>query len=449
MCCILIVGLILCLFSGPLFAAPGTFYKDVKIGNWYYEPVKYATEHKLMNGMGDRIFAPHHDLTRAMFVQVIYNLDGSPSVNNDTATFSDVDSGQWYAKAVNWAAANDIVHGYNDGTFGPQNLITRQEMAKIIDSYLLMKKYVLPESDTSSAPFTDFYDCGSWARDSIRLMQKIGIFTGYDDDTFRPQKTAIRSEAATVFAKLYSLIYNDSVEFKAPPSTSLSLVKYIYHAGGIVNDDMITNSLEALNQTYFSGGRFIELDFNWTSDHQLVCVHEFSTRFSPIFAGGAVSLSEFMQVKIKEKYTPLDLAALKDWMEDHPDVYIVTDVKSDNIKALKKIENDYPEMTDRVIPQIYDIDEYSTVSALGYENIILTLYLNGWEEKYKPENIVSSVAGKSFWAITFPESMANAGYVNALKGAGCFLFTHTINDPALAEQYLSLGMKGIYTDSLY
>ena len=95
-----------------------------------------------MSGTGAAAFSPNQTLTRAMVAQVLYSMEGAPA--GGTSTFTDVAAGTWYASAVNWAAANGVVSGYGDGTFGPNDNVTREQVAMILYSFAKSKDTMCP-----------------------------------------------------------------------------------------------------------------------------------------------------------------------------------------------------------------------------------------------------------------------------------------------------------------
>jgi glycerophosphoryl diester phosphodiesterase len=109
--------------------------------------------------------------------------------------------------------------------------------------------------------------------------------------------------AATPSSEMYETD-NDISDTKSISTRDINDITYIYHAGGSINGQIESNSLEALEATYAAGGRFIELDFNWTTDGQLVCIHSFESKYSSAFSNGAVSLETFMSTKIYGKSHP-------------------------------------------------------------------------------------------------------------------------------------------------
>ena len=109
-------------------------FADVSGSDWFYNDVRYVYEKGIMDGTGADRFSPNAPLTRAMIVTILYRMAGSPSVSG-SSDFTDVAAGKWFAKAVAWAAANGIVNGYGSGLFGPNDPVTREQLAAILYRY--------------------------------------------------------------------------------------------------------------------------------------------------------------------------------------------------------------------------------------------------------------------------------------------------------------------------
>ena len=142
-------------------------------------------------------------MTRAMFAQVLLNLDGgSPSFT--TSSFDDVSTTAWYFAAVEWAAQQGVVLGVGEGTFDPGRPITREQMAVMLYRFVNAMEIELPQVET--AAFTDQASISVWAVDAVRAIQAAGIIVGRPDGSFDPQTTATRAEVATIFARFLDLI---------------------------------------------------------------------------------------------------------------------------------------------------------------------------------------------------------------------------------------------------
>ncbi len=170
-------------------------FVDVAPDAWYYSAVEYAYENGLMNGVAADRFAPQTTLTRAMMAAVLYNLEGGSA--GSAAGFSDVDAESWYADAVNWAAENGIVNGFEDGTFRPDDNLTREQMAAFLYNYAEYKGSDLTASDDLAA-FTDAGEVGTWAMDVVKWAVGSDLLHGTSDTTLAPKGTATRAEVATV-----------------------------------------------------------------------------------------------------------------------------------------------------------------------------------------------------------------------------------------------------------
>ena len=170
-------------------------FTDVTEKDWFYNDVKYAYENGLMNGVGEGLFGPSGTTTRGMIVTILYRLEGEPSAA--LSAFQDVASNQWYAKAVGWAAANGIVTGYSESQFGPNDKITREQMAAILYRYAAYKGYdVSQRADLSK--YEDQGTISSYAVDSMAWANGEGLINGIDADTLNPKGSAIRAQVAAI-----------------------------------------------------------------------------------------------------------------------------------------------------------------------------------------------------------------------------------------------------------
>ena len=171
-------------------------FKDVKTTDWFYEDVAYVYNNDIMNGTAADKFEPNSTLTRAMVVTMLYRIEGEPSVSY-SGTFKDVTKNQWYTEAVEWAAKNNIVNGFDANTFGPSRAITREQLAAILYRYASYKKL-----DTShGSSLSKFYDSdkvSSYAKDALEWAVYEGIMNG-EAGNLKPTGTATRAQAAAMF----------------------------------------------------------------------------------------------------------------------------------------------------------------------------------------------------------------------------------------------------------
>ncbi len=174
-------------------------FKDVNANDWFVDAVKYCVENDLLNGVDTAVFAPNTTLSRAMVATVLYRLAGSLAVSS-TSNFKDIEAGQWYSDAVAWAAENEIVNGYDDGTFRPNASITRQEMATMIARYA---KNVAGMDTTPTIETLNFADAASvaaWAKDAVLWCVENGIINGIGDNV-APNEKATRAQFATIIMR--------------------------------------------------------------------------------------------------------------------------------------------------------------------------------------------------------------------------------------------------------
>ena len=226
-------------------------------------------------------------------------------------------------------------------------------------------------------------------------------------------------------------------------------IRYITHAAGRIDGMDGSNSLEALEGAYAAGCRYVEIDFQFTADGELACIHDWYRQYTSAIPedGTALTLSEFQTCRIYDTYTPLWLDYLASFMLDHPDLYIITDIKVNNPEGAAKIAADWPELTDRFIIQIYDGSEYDAVREAGFDHIIYTLYMLDWNSKTDTEALCAYAAGHPLLGYTFSYELCSVeGYVDGMKKAGVPLYIHTVNGEAEQQAYFDMGIDGIYTD---
>lgn len=174
---------------------PQTTFADVPASAWYYNAVEYVYENGLMSGVSGGRFAPDDTLTRAMLVQTLYAMEGRPAAAS--AGFADVASGDWYASAVNWAAANGVVSGVSETGFGPNNALTREQLALILYRFAQYKGYdVTGTSDL--AAYADGSSVSSWAAEAMGWAVDAGLISGVGGNQIAPTGTASRAQVAQI-----------------------------------------------------------------------------------------------------------------------------------------------------------------------------------------------------------------------------------------------------------
>jgi hypothetical protein len=166
-------------------------------GDWFYGDVYAVWEANLMNGTSATLFSPQRVLTRGMVVTVLYRLENSPAVTDLGNPFPDVSAGQYYTDAVIWAADHEIVLGYAGGTFGPDDNITREQMAAILYRYEQYAQKTPPDT-LESRTFADGSGISDYAKEAVAKLVTQGVLAGKPNDRFDPQGGATRAEFAAV-----------------------------------------------------------------------------------------------------------------------------------------------------------------------------------------------------------------------------------------------------------
>lgn len=180
-------------------ASPALPFGDVAQNAWYYDAVQYVYENGLMDGTGGGAFSPAATTTRGMVVTILYRLAGQPT-SASTSAFSDVAVGQWYSDAVSWASANGIVSGYGDGTFGPKDTVTREQLAAILYRFAQTQSEDVTQTGALSS-FTDGGDTAQWAQSAMSWAVGNGLISGKGNGVLDPQGTATRAEVAAILAR--------------------------------------------------------------------------------------------------------------------------------------------------------------------------------------------------------------------------------------------------------
>ncbi len=175
-------------------------FADIE-NHWARAQIEFLTALGAVNGTAENTFSPDMQVTRAMFVTVLGRIFAPDASECETA-FSDVAEGDWFAPYVRWASDNGIVNGYENGTFGPDKPITREQMAAILMRFCTAFDYVLPEV-SEPMTFADAEKISAWAAESVSLAQRSGLINGRTGGVFDPLGTATRAEMCAVISRLY------------------------------------------------------------------------------------------------------------------------------------------------------------------------------------------------------------------------------------------------------
>ena len=171
---------------------------DVLVKAWYHDAVDYVVEHGIMTGTSATTFEPNTTLSRAMVAQILYNLEGQPTVTGES-TFTDSNT-HWAAKAIAWAQKTGVVSGYGNNTFRPNQAVTREELAQMLYNYAEYKQYDLTASGDLIA-FPDGSKVSDWAQTAMSWANGNQLINGHDDGTLEPGGTTTRAQAASILMR--------------------------------------------------------------------------------------------------------------------------------------------------------------------------------------------------------------------------------------------------------
>lgn len=227
----------------------------------------------------------------------------------------------------------------------------------------------------------------------------------------------------------------------------LETLPRIAHAGGRWNGMDYTNSQEALEA---NGGDFglIEIDLAWTSDERLVCLHDWDAGFlaqDGALPGGPLPLVEFEARAKAAPYHPCTLASLADWLRGHEGVRVVLDLKAGALDAYDAIAGTYPDLLDRLVPQVYQPEDWARVRDMGYDDVIWTLYRYDGDT----DAVLGWLARMDLPGLVMPPERLEAGLaLRARAATGVLTWVHTVNSRAELEAVLEAGAAEVFTDVL-
>ena len=264
------LALVLSMNLTAFAAVEDTGFADVDADDWYAEAVEYVRDHGIMNGTTATTFNPDGTTSRGQIAAILYRASGSPEVSGGTA-FTDVADTAYYADAVRWASAHGVVTGYGDGTFRPNNPITRQQLAAIL------WRYAGSPAPEGGADYADEDTISAYASTAVDWARDTGIISGRDGNRFDPNGRAARAQAAVILHR-YDTWEPPIPEIPDPepaPEEGSVLVAYFSATG---NTERVANAIAEA-----TGGDLFELtpvepytdaDLNWTDEDSRV-VYEY------------------------------------------------------------------------------------------------------------------------------------------------------------------------------
>ena len=219
----LVIMLAICVLSSGLFSSAASgenFFEDVSPNAWYAESVQYMQDHGLMNGVGDNRFDPDGTVTRGMLVTILYRLENTDE-ETGSVSFDDVSAGSYYAKPIAWAANHGIVSGYSQSRFGPNDNVTREQLATILYRYSTFKGYDVTKESTLSS-YTDSGAISSYALRAMRWAEAAGIINGVGNAQLGSGLTASRAQVATMVMRFDRTIPSGAATSRNTAETPVS-----------------------------------------------------------------------------------------------------------------------------------------------------------------------------------------------------------------------------------
>lgn len=221
-------------------------------------------------------------------------------------------------------------------------------------------------------------------------------------------------------------------------------IQRVAHAGGIFQGKVYTNSLKAIEANAAKGFRHFEVDLAFTRDGRLVCNHSWTTDKSQPWVERPM-LKEFQHTNSLRNIPQCTIYTLMRWVKNKPDIRIISDIKEDNLKALRYIAIHFRDQRFQVIPQVHHPREIHQVRAMGFNNPIWTLYRSHFSDRRIVE-LAKTLPTPI--AITLPERLAMGSLPARLRGHGIIVYSHTINDANMLDRLKKNGISEVYTDSL-
>ena len=179
-------------------------FTDVATSAPYYSDIALLYQDSIISGTSETTFSPNHSITRGMIVTLLYRMEGQPAVNEVTSDFSDVPEEAYFANAVVWAEQHQYVSGYGNGAFGPNDPITREQLAAILQRYCIDKDYLYADIGYDSLlNMSDANQVSTYAIEAVSWTLAYNLIPEIRDSVFAPQRNATRAEAAVALAGIY------------------------------------------------------------------------------------------------------------------------------------------------------------------------------------------------------------------------------------------------------
>lgn len=286
-------------------ANAATTFTDIT-SHWAKESIEFVAARGLLNGTGNNKFSPDTSMTRGMFVTALGRLAGADVSSYTTSSFTDVKAGSYYLGYIEWASKNGIVNGTGNGKFAPDQSISREQLAVIMQNYAKAIGFELPKAHAENT-FADNAKIGSYAKDAVKVMQMAGVLAGKNGNKFDPQGTATRAEVSAVLKRFVELVIstdnaqgwmmNDSGKWmfyeNGRPVTGTKTIdgtSYTFDANGVTAD--VPKNLTYGTYTVQKGDSFWSISWKYKcSMFELARINDKSI-FSILYIGDVLKVPE-------------------------------------------------------------------------------------------------------------------------------------------------------------
>ena len=373
----------------PAAGAVTSPFSDVTEDTWSFDSILYAVDEGYMKGVGDGKFDPDGFLTRAMVATVLWRRQGSPAPSAPSG-FDDVPDGEWYADPVAWAKETGVVKGITDKTFGPDGLITREQLSTMLFRFSSSAPVSVPERADLS-PFADDENVSDWAAEPLSWSVEAGLVKGTDGNRLAPEGNATREQFAAIIERYdgsFRLKYNEPVPISQYTEKEYPLVSgadfYVSTTGSDENDgsfdkpfatfDKAVEAVRELKKTKtdditvaFMAGEYGPLSVKLTAEDsgsptQRITYCKYGDGDVVFDNGLTVRKEEFVPIQEEEKTLFTAKAADKIKKADvtgRLDGYEITDLvlSDEGEMTVARYPNKYYDGTDQLIRGGHTVDE--------------------------------------------------------------------------------------------
>lgn len=187
----------------PYKSKDGTGFRDVREKDWFYDAVTNVARNKWMTGTSISAFSPYSLATRGMVTTVLWRMEQNPEPASKNA-FKDVRDGSWYCEGISWAKEKNIVNGYGDGNYGPEDSITREQLSSILYRYAQFKGYDVSQR-MSLDSFRDNKKVSAYAVETMKWAASTGLINGKNNSRLDSRGYVTRAEFAAVLERFANM----------------------------------------------------------------------------------------------------------------------------------------------------------------------------------------------------------------------------------------------------